>query len=193
VRLIAARASSPIDILVAGAGRSLGAIFTRKAGGIMRSSIVAAAVISMVMASPASAAAPTNVTPPSITVVGETLVADFGTWAGTEPISVQGEWLVCLCGFFDDDYNQSFGSASAPLPFSALGPIRGPVGAPGRVKEDFFGEPPIPGLLFWSVGLFVTASNSEGQESAAAFVNLKDSCFTTNRPENCITKRQVFP
>jgi hypothetical protein len=106
------------------------------------------------MASPALAAPPTNVTRPSIAVVGDTLVADFGTWAGTEPLSVQGEWLVCLCGFFDDGYNQSFGFASAPLPFSVLeGPIRGPVGAPGQVKEDFFDEPPIPGLLFWSVGL----------------------------------------
>jgi hypothetical protein len=160
----------------------------------MRRWIVVAALMSMLMASPALAAAPTNVTPPSIAVVADTLVADFGVWAGNEPLSVQGEWLVCLCGFFDDDYNQSFGSASAPLPFSALGgPIRGRVGAPGRAKEDFFGEPPIPGLLFWSVGLFVTASNSEGQEFAAAFVNLKDSCFTTNRPENCITKRQAFP
>ena len=127
--------------------------------------IVGAALISMILAPPALAAPPTNVTPPSISVVGDALVADFGTWAGTQPISVQGEWLVCLCGFFDDDYNQSFGSASAPLPFSALDPIRGPVGPPGRVKEDFFGEPPIPGLLFWSVGLFVTASNAEGQNS----------------------------
>jgi hypothetical protein len=162
----------------------------------MRRWIIAMVLTSMVMASPALAAPPTNVTPPSITVVGETLVADFGTWAGTEPISVQGEWRVCLCGVFDDTYAPFGSDASEPFPFSALYPIRGGVagsGPPGHLKDDFFGEPPIPGQLFWSVGLFVTASNSEGEEFAATFVNLKDSCFTTNQPENCVAKRRAFP
>jgi hypothetical protein len=162
----------------------------------MRKWIVAVALISVVAASPTLAAPPTNVTPPSITVVGETLVADFGTWAGTEPISLQGEWLVCFCGVFDDTY-MPFGSASTPLPFSALDPIRfgahGPAGAPGQLKESFNDVPPIPGQLFWSVALLVTASNSEGEATLGAVVNLKDSCFTTNRPENCLTKRHAFP
>lgn len=158
----------------------------------MRTWILASSLVSMVVASPALAAPPTNVTRPSITVVGDTLVADFGTWAGTEPVSVQGRWEVCGCGVLDDHY-EPFGSASTPLPFSALDPIRfgisahGPGGAPGQTKHSF--PPPIPGQVFWSVALIVTASNSEGTATSGAFVNLKDSCFTTNRPENCISKK----